>query len=180
MAKVSAQQNNSKQDDLNQEKDLFVWTAPERSFKKRDKDFWITSLSILILVSIILFFAKETFLIIALSGALFLYYALSTVEPQKITNKLTNRGIYFDKLFYSWRDLASFWFGKSLDSRAIFFETYLKFPRQVSLIIDSKDKKKIKKIVIKRLPLVKEEVRFIDKATAWLMKKLPLEDKKSN
>ncbi len=166
--------------DLNEEKDLFVWQAPERSFKKRDRDFWITAIAILALVSIILFFAKETFLIVALSGALFLYYVLATVEPQTITNKLTNRGIYFGDLFYSWADLAAFWFGKSLDSQAIYFETYLRFPRQVSLIIDPKQQDTIKKIVVKKIPLIKDEPRFIDKATTWLMSKIPLEDKKSN
>jgi len=180
MPKDINQKAGPKPNDLNEEKDLFVWTAPERSFKKRDKDFWITAFAILALVSIILFFAKETFLIVALSGALFLYYVLATVEPQNVTNKITNRGVYFGQLFYSWADLAVFWFAKSLDSQAIFFETYLKFPRQVSLIIDLKDQKKIKKIVVKKIPLIKQELRFIDKATNWLMAKLPLEDKKTN
>lgn len=165
--------------DLNLEKDLFVWTAPERSFKKRDKDFWITAVAILALVSIILIFAKEYFLVVALAGALFLYYVLATVPPQKVTNKLTNRGVYFGELFYPWTDLATFWFASSLDSHAIFINTLLRFPRQISLIIDKKDQKKIKKIFVKRIALVKEEVRFIDKATTWLSTKLPLEDKKS-
>jgi len=109
---------------------------------KTRQDFWITVFAILVLVSIILFFAKETFLIVALAGALFLYYVLATVPPQNVTNKITNRGVYFGQLFYPWANLATFWFGKSLDSHAIFFETYLKFPRQVSLIIDKKESKK--------------------------------------
>jgi hypothetical protein len=31
----------------------------ERSYKKRDRDFWITAISILVLVSVILIFIKE-------------------------------------------------------------------------------------------------------------------------
>ena len=163
----------------NEEREILSWQAPERSLRKRDKDFWITVLSTYFLTSIILIFAKETFLVFAIGAAIFLYYALTTVEPQIIINKITNRGIYFGSIFYDWRDLANFWFGKSGEREALFFETYLRFPRQVSLIIEAKDKDKLKDLVVKKLPLVKQEPTFIDKASKWLMEKLPLEDKKN-
>jgi len=163
----------------NEEREIFSWEAPERSLKRRDKDFWITALSIYFLTSIILIFAKETFLVFAIGAAIFLYYALSTVEPKIIINKITNRGVYFGSIFYDWRDLASFWFGKLADRQSIFFETYLRFPRQISLIIDLKDQNKLKELVVKKIPLVKQEPTFIDKASKWLMEKLPLEDKKN-
>lgn len=163
----------------NEEREIFSWEAPERSLRKRDKDFWVTVLSTYFLTSIILIFAKETFLVFAIGAAIFLYYALSTVEPQIVINKITNRGVYFGSVFYDWRDLANFWFGKLADREAIFFETYLRFPRQVSLIIDTKDQDRLKELVVKKLPLVKPEPTFIDKASKWLMEKLPLEDKKS-
>ncbi|MBU1129948.1 hypothetical protein KKE45_01355 [Patescibacteria group bacterium] len=165
--------------DLNEEKELFSWEAGERAFKKRDKDFWITAVAILGLVSVILFFAKEFFLVISLVAVLFLYYVLSTVPPKKIKNRLTNRGVYFGELFYAWMDLRRFWFGKSLDCEALFFETNLRFPRELCLIIDKKDEKKIKKAVVKRLPLVENSPRFVDKASEWLAKKLPLEERKN-
>ncbi len=163
----------------NEEREILSWEAPERSLRKRSKDFWITGLSIYFLSSIILIFAKETFLVFAIGAAIFLYYALSTVEPQIVVNKITNRGVYFGTVFYDWRDLASFWFGKLADREAIFFETYLRFPRQVSLIIDAKDQNRLKELVVKKLPLVTQEPTFIDKASKWLMEKLPLEEKKS-
>ncbi|MBU4210701.1 hypothetical protein KKC08_02560 [Patescibacteria group bacterium] len=165
--------------DLNEEKELFAWEASERAFKKKDKDFWITSIAILGLVSVILFFAKEFFLVVALGAVLFLYYVLSTVEPKNTKNKLTNRGVYFGELFYPWTDLHRFWFGKSLDCEALFFETNLRFPREFCLIIDKKNEEKIKKIVVKRLPLIEISPRFIDKASEWLAKKLPLEERKN-
>ena len=164
---------------INEERDILVWKAPERCFKKRDKDFWITVISIYVLSSIILVFAKETFLVFAIGAAIFLYYALSTIDPQIVTNKFTNRGVYFGEAFYAWTDLASFWFGKTNNKETIIFETYLRFPRQVSLIIEGQARDKMKNLVVKRLPLVKIEPSFIDKTTAWLAEKLPLEDKKS-
>ncbi|RLC34458.1 hypothetical protein DRH14_02945, partial [Candidatus Shapirobacteria bacterium] len=136
---ISVQESVNKGPDINEEKEWFSWEAEERAFKKRDRDFWITLIAILGLVSIILFLAKEFFLVVSLSAVLFLYYVLSTVPPKKIKNKITNRGVYFGELFYSWVDLRRFWFGKSLDCWALFFETVLRFPKELCLIIDKKD-----------------------------------------
>jgi len=73
--------------DTNEEKTLIKWTAAERAFKKRDKDFWITAISILVLFSVVLIFIEEFFLIVALVSVLFLYYVLSTVPPKKLIIK---------------------------------------------------------------------------------------------
>jgi Ca2+/Na+ antiporter len=158
-----------------EERTLFEWEAAERSFKKRDKDFWITVLAILILVGVILFFIKEFFLIIALISVLFLYYVLSTVPPQKIKNKITNRAIYFGELRYEWNLLLRFWFKDSLDSHLMEFETNLRFPRQVSMVINFEDKEKLKEIVIKKIPLIESSPTFVDKLTKWFGDRLPLE-----
>lgn len=165
--------------DWNEEKTQIEWQAPERSFQKKNKDFWITIIAILILVSVILFFVKEFLLIIALISILFLYYVLSTIPPQDIDYKITNRAIYFGETNYNWDILTRFWFKKSLSSQMIHFETKLRFPRQISLVINESDKEKIKEIVTKKLPLIKESPVFIDKMTKWLVNRLPLEKKKS-
>ena len=166
-------------EDLREEKSLLIWEAPERTFKRRDKDFWITAIAILVLVSVILIFVKEFFLIVALGSALFLYYVLSSVPPGMITNRITNRGVYFGDLFYPWSDLARFWFKKSVDNQVLYFETQLRFPREVSLIVDGLDTDELKELLLTQLPLVETSPRFIDKATTWLGQKLPLEDRPS-
>ena len=33
-----------------EEKVLFEWTSPERAFQRRNRDFWITAIAILVLV----------------------------------------------------------------------------------------------------------------------------------
>lgn len=164
--------------DWNDEKVKFEWEAPERSYKKRNKDFWITIISILILVGVILFLVKEFFLIIALISVLFLYYVLSTVPPQKIKYKITNRGIYFGETRYEWDILYRFWFGKSLDSEMIHFETILRFPRQISLVINPEEKETVKELVVKKLPLVNDSPNFVDKLTKKMTSMIPLEEKK--
>ena len=61
----------------------------------------------------------------------------------------------------------------------IHFETKLRFPRRISLVINLTDKEKIKEIVLKKIPLIKESPNFIDKMSKWLVNKLPLEKKKT-
>ena len=166
-------------DDWNEEKTKIEWESPERAFQKRNKDFWITIIAILILVSVILIFVKEFLLIVALASSLFLYYVMSTVPPKDIKYKITNRAIYFGEGNYKWDLLTRFWFKKSLSSEMIHFETKLRFPRQVSLVINEEDKEKIKEIVLKKLPMVEYSPNFIDKLTKWFADRLPLEKKKT-
>lgn len=159
----------------NEEKTLFEWTAPERAFKKRDKDFWITAVSILVLFSVVLAFIQEFYLIVALVSVLFLYYVLSTVPPQNIKYKITNRGVNFGDSKYSWKILLRFWFRKSLDTELLEFETNLRIPRQISLVINQADKDQIKQVVLKKLPLVESSPNFVDKLSKWWVEKMPWE-----
>ena len=163
--------------DINEERVLFEWEAAERSYQKRNKDFWVTAIAILVLVSVILIFIKEFYLIVALISVLFLYYALSSVPPGTIKNKITNRGLYFGELKYEWAVLKKFWFKKNLSTQTINFGTDLRFPRMVSLIIDPKDEEKLKEIVVKRIPMLESSPTFVDRLTKWVGERLPLEDR---
>jgi hypothetical protein len=164
--------------DLNLEKDLFIWEAPERTFQERDRDFWVTAISILVLISVILIFIKEFFLIVALFSVLFLYYVLSTVKPGTVKCKLTTRGVYFGDVKYEWDDLSRFWFKKTLSYEVMTIQTKLNFPRQIAMVINSKDMDKISQIVVKRVPLLESSPSFVDKTAKWAAEKLPLESRK--
>jgi predicted DNA-binding transcriptional regulator len=159
----------------NEETTLYEWTAAERAFKKRDKDFWITAISILVLFSVVLVFLGEFLLIMALVSILFLYYVLSTVPPQEIKYKITNWGVHFGDSKYDWNILLRFWFRKSLDTELLEFETNLRIPRQISFVINQADEEMIKGILLKKLPLVESSPNFIDKTTKWWNDKMPWE-----
>ncbi len=165
---------------VREEKVLITWTAPERTFKTRDKEFWVTAIAILILVSVILFFVKEFFLILALMALIFLYYVLSTVPPGNIQNKITTKGIYVGSTHcYNWDFLKRYWFKTQFDQTILSLETKINFPRVISLIIPLKYRKKIEKIMNKYLPYEESPPGFVDKLTAWTINRLPLEDKNS-
>jgi len=163
---------------VREEKVLTTWTAPERAFKTRDKEFWVTAIAILLLVSVILFFVKEFFLILALLALIFLYYVLSTVPPGNIRNKITTKGIYVGPTHrYDWELLRRYWFKTQLDQTILSLETIIGFPRVISLIVPLKHQKQIEKIMNKYLPYEESPPGFVDKLTAWTISRLPLEDK---
>lgn len=163
---------------LREEKVLTTWTAPERTFKTRDKEFWVTAIAILILVSVILFFVKEFFLILALMSLIFLYYVLSTVPPGNIRNKITTKGVYIGSTHcYNWDFLTRYWFKTQFDQTILSLETRVNFPRVIPLIVPSKHQKQIEKIMNKYLPYEESPPGFVDKLTAWTLKRLPLENK---
>lgn len=164
-------------DEQNEEKVLFEWVAPERAFQRREKDFWITSVAILVLVGVIFVFIKEFFLIVALGSLLFMFYVLSTVPPEDVKYMITNRGVYFGETYYYWNVIEKFWFKKILSTEMIHFGTNLKFPRAVSLVINPSDMDKLKEISLKYVPLINNPPSTIDKLTDWFAKRLPLEDR---
>jgi len=158
-------------------KEIFSWEAPERPFKKRNKEFWTTLLSLVLLISLILFFAKEYFLIATIFALVFLFYILSTRPPQKITYKITNQGIFWGQTKYEWPVLHSFWV-ESDDGQAVLkVNTYLSFPRQLILPLGDQDEKALREILENFLPYEQPEPTFIEKATNWLAKTFPLEGK---
>ncbi|HWS48689.1 MAG TPA: hypothetical protein VN174_01395 [Candidatus Methanoperedens sp.] len=169
--------NTLPENDLHEEKVLYEWEAAERAYQKKDKDFWVTAVAILILVSVILIFIKEFFLIMSLISVLFLFYALSSVPPGTIKNKLTNRGLYFGELKYEWKDLKKFWFKKSMSSDTINFATDLRFPRLITLVVNPKDINHLKEIVVKKIPMLETSPTFVDRLTKWFADRLPLEDR---
>ena len=164
-------------EDLNEEKVLIEWVAPERAFQKREKDFWITAVAILVLVAVIFIFITEFFLVVALGSLLFLFYVMSTVPPENTKYMITNRGIYMGEAHYYWDILEKFWFKPSMSTEMIHFGTILRFPRSVSFVINHQDKEKIKEIVAKKIPLIENAPGFVDKLTDWFAKRLPLESR---
>jgi len=158
-------------------KEIFSWQAPERPFKKRNKEFWTTLLSLVLLISLILFFAKEYFLIATIFALVFLFYILSTRPPQKITYKITNQGIFLAEARYEWPVLRSFWVEEDGGQAILNVSTYLNFPRRLILPLGEQSEETVQQVMENFLPYEKPEPTFVEKATNWLAKTFPLEGK---
>jgi len=156
-------------------KTFLTWEAPERIFKPRNKDFWTTILSIALLVSIILFFAKEYFLIATIFALIFLYYILSTQPPKNISYKITNQGVVWGEQKHPWSTLDYFFIDQEDGQNVLYVNTNLGFPKRLIMPLGDQDKKEVREIMEDFLPYHKPEPNFIEKSTDWLAKTFPLD-----
>lgn len=154
------------------EKDLIVWIAPARPFKRRDKQFYVTTISIAGMVCLILFLAEGAMPVILIISLIFLYYVMSTVAPQDLEYKITNKGVKIGGRLTQWQSLGRFWFSKRYDSLLLVFETKT-ISNRMELVIKDEIKEEIEKIL--KEYLIEEEISpsNLDKAVDWFSKKLP-------
>ena len=156
------------------ERDLFVWKALARPFKRRSRNFYITVFAIVGVVGLILFLAEGAMPVILLASLIFLYYVLNTVQPQIIEYRITNWGIKVAGTRTVWPQMTRFWFSERQGTYLLIFET-LKIPNRLELVINKEDRKKIREALSKYLNEEKAPPSNLDKITDWVAKKLPEE-----
>lgn len=154
---------------------LITWKAPARPFKKQSREYFTTLGAMIFLIALILVFLKEFVFIAAILSLFFMVYVLSTVEPEEITHKVTNKGMVTGKKTYPWEKLGRFWFSAKWGNNILNVENFLGLPSRIILLLGKTPKEEIKKIFEEYLIFEKPEKTFIDKASTWLSKKVPLE-----
>ena len=153
---------------------IFSWDAPNRPFKKRNKEFFTTVFLIVVLVSLILFFANQ-FLPIAVVLALgFLTYVLASVPPEQVENKITTYGIYSGQHMCSWFDMGRYWFTKKYKHVILNIET-TKFPFRMILLLDESMQSQVNKIMDNYLVQETPAPSMFDKAADWIQEKVPMD-----
>ena len=153
------------------EKDLFVWKAASRPFKRRSRDFWIKLIAIASIFGLVFFLVEGIMPVILMIALIFLFYVLSTVEPENIEYKITTKGLNIAGKITTWDVFNRYWFTSRLGSSLMILETKV-LPGRIELIIDSKDTLKLKEIMTKYLPEEKNVASGVEKASDWLSRKL--------
>ena len=154
------------------EKELLTWTAPARPFKRRDKEFYITLIAIAGIVGLVLFLIEGFMPVVLIASLVFLFYVLSTVEPENIEYKVTNKGIKVVDKRTEWGVLIRFWFSRRFDNELLIIET-LGIPGRMELVINAGDKEAIKKALTPYLPEEEAPPSYLDKAANWFAGRLP-------
>ena len=157
---------------VEEEKDLVVWSESARPFKRRNKQFWVTICAIAAVVGLILFLTEGFIPVILIISAVFLYYVMSTVEPEKITYKVTNRGIKIANKITPWEQMGRFWFTRRFDNELLVVETATLVGR-LELVVPSDKKEEIQKALSKYLTHEQVPASGVDRAATWFSKKLP-------
>ena len=154
------------------EKDLVVWTAQARPFKRRDRKFYITLIATAGIVGLILFLVEGFMPVILIISLVFLYYVMSTVEPENIEYKITNKGIKIVGKRTDWEIMTRFWFTRRFDSQLLVVET-VTLPGRLELVIDPELKQEIKKALSNYLTEEEAAPSFLDRTANWFSQRLP-------
>lgn len=156
-------------------KTLLTWSAPERPFKKRSREYFTTIGAIVFLLAVILLFLKEWLLIAVMVALMFVSYIMSTVEPRKVEHEITNQGLVTGKRRYRWEELTRFWFSQKWGQKMLQVETFARFPGRLTMLLGETKEDEVKKILSDYLPLEEPEKTWIDNASEWLSRRIPLE-----
>lgn len=154
------------------EKVLFEWEALERPFKERNREFWVSVLSVAGVFSFILLIVEGVMPVILTISILFLFYILSTVKPEKINYAITNKGVKMADNTTDMELLIRFWFGKRFGSDLLIFHT-VNFLGRLELVINGNDKKKIGDVLEKYIPQEEVSSTGLEKAATWFSEKIP-------
>ncbi|OGV90621.1 hypothetical protein A2783_05650 [Microgenomates group bacterium RIFCSPHIGHO2_01_FULL_45_11] len=158
------------------EKTLLTWKAPARLFKKRNREYYSTIAVIVVLLCVILLFAKEFLLIAVILSLAFVAYVLASVAPSEVEHKITNKGIRTGERFYLWSMLGRFWFEDKWGQEMLLVENLSGFPGRLTFLLAVEIKKEeLEKILSARIVKEKPALTAIDKAAKWLQEKVPLD-----
>lgn len=156
-------------------KTLLAWTAPERPFKKHSREYFTTVGAIVFLIGVILLFLREWILIVVLIALMFVAYIMATVEPRRVEHKITNQGIITGGRRYRWEELGRFWFTEKWGEKVLHTETLFGIPRQLLMLLGETKQEEIKKILSDYLLFEEPEKTWVDNASEWLSRRVPLE-----
>ncbi len=156
-------------------KTLLTWRAPIRPFKRRGREFFTTIGAIVFLLVLILLFLKEWLLIAVIIALMFVSYVMATVEPETVEHQITNRGIVTGGRSYHWEEMDRFWISEKLNQKILNVTNLVRLPRILQLLLSEVDETQVKKILSQYLPAEELEKNWVDKASDWLSRRVPLE-----
>lgn len=156
---------------------ILEWTAPGRPFRKRGKQYYLTSLLIMLLVEVILFLFSQYLLMLVVLSLVFVAFALSSVAPSNFKYRISSEGVTVEDHFFLWQELYDFYFKKREGIDVVHIRTHSFIPGELTLTLGNIDREHIKSALLPYLPY-REVIRktFMDKSADWLTKNFPLEN----
>ncbi len=159
----------------NQEEVLYEWKAPSRPFKKRKRQYFMTVITIGVLLSLILFFAGQILPIAVVFAVVFLSYVMATVPPHDIMFGITTLGIRIEDELYYWEELGRFWYSDIYTQRVLHVELD-RFPFRLSMVLGADAQEAVLSEYL-MVMLLHEQPKptTYEKISDWLQKKFPLD-----
>lgn len=115
---------------------LFEWTAPERVFKKRSREFYRKIAVIILFFALLLVMIYDFTLVIVLGIVFFATYVFTSIPPRDVVHKITTNGvIYASGVTYLWDDLINFYIEDREGTNILQVNTKAPFPGRIFLIL---------------------------------------------
>jgi len=131
---------------------ILEWTAPGRPFKKKSKQYYLTSLLIVILVEIILFLFSQYMLMLVVLSLLFVAFSLAAVPPSDFKYRISSEGLTIEDHFFLWQELYDFYFKKREGVDVVHIRTHSFIPGELTLTLGKIDRThKIRSLIIPSL-----------------------------
>src|SRR3990172_4201780 len=152
------------------------WASPGRPFRKRGKQYYLTSLLIMLLIEVILFLFSQYMLMLVVLSLVFVAFALVTIPPHDFRYRISSEGVTVEDHFFLWQELYDFYFKKREGIDVVHIRTHSFIPGELTLTLGTIDREHIKSALLPYLPY-REVIRqnFMEKSGLWLEKNFPLE-----
>ncbi|MEK7517996.1 MAG: hypothetical protein AAB583_05595 [Patescibacteria group bacterium] len=156
---------------------LLEWSAPGRPFRRRSKQYYLTSILIMLLVEIILFLFSEFALMLVVASLVFVAFALATIPPRNFKYRISTEGITIEDHFFLWQELYDFYFKKREGIDVVHIRTHSFIPGELTVTLGGIEKERIKSTLLPYLPY-REFIKptFMEKSGDWLARNFPLEN----
>ena len=156
-------------------REMFSWRAYERAYRPKDINWILNSILLVLVIIAILLFVRQFILIAVVLAVTFLVYVLATVPPEEIDYKITTEGIVLGDHNYIWSELLEFWFDEKYGYDLLVFETRLRFPNKLSIVLHDVDQEELQKFLVNYLPYREKPIQtWIDQLSRKVERKLSL------
>ncbi len=153
---------------------LLTWKAPSRVFKTRNREFWVTIIAMGTIMGLILFFIDGWMPAAVIVAFIFFVYVLSTVPPEEVEHRITNKGVVFGGKTYRWGQLISFWFDEKLGQKMLVVEMIV-IPGRMKMLLGKTTEEEVRRVLKTYMIEERPKDGWTDKAAKWVNKKVPLE-----
>jgi hypothetical protein len=153
---------------------LLSWHAPSRIFKPRNREFWTTIFTMGGIIGLLLFFVEGWMPVAVIISFIFFIYVLSTVPPDHVEYKISNKGVIFGDRTYFWNKIVGYWFEEKWGQKVLHVDIYM-LPGRISMLLGDANEEELKEILKQYSVEQKPKDTFVDKSVKWIGKKVPLE-----
>ncbi|EKD65462.1 MAG: hypothetical protein ACD_50C00083G0021 [uncultured bacterium] len=168
--------SNQPQNPTREVKTLLSWSAPGRPFRKRSRQYYLTSLLIMFFVEIVLFLFSQYMLMALVISFVFVAFALASVPPRDFKYRISTEGITIEDHFFLWQELYDFYFMKREGTEVLHVSTRALIPGELTITLGDINHDKIKSALLPYLPYREvTQPTFIEKSGDWLARTFPLE-----